>query len=48
MLVAAGVAFWQGWRFHRVHSPLMAFGAGGLALGLAVWHMTRKPDRPRA
>ncbi len=47
MLLAAGVAFWQGWRIHRVHSPWAACGLGMLALALAAWHLTRKPPQPR-
>jgi hypothetical protein len=47
MLLAAGVAFWQGWRVHLVHSPWAAYGLGVLALALAVWHLMQKPPQPR-
>lgn len=47
MLLASGVAFLQGWRMHRVHSPWAACGLGALALALAVWHLTRKPRQSR-
>jgi hypothetical protein len=47
MLLAAGVAFWRGWKIHTGHTALLAYGLGALALGLALWHLTRKPDRPR-
>jgi len=47
MLIAAGVAFWRGWKIHTGHTALLGYGLGVLALGLALWHMTRKPDRPR-
>ena len=45
MLLAAGFAAWKGWRIHAgPHAPLQvwtAFGLAALALGLAVWHLTR-------
>jgi hypothetical protein len=47
MLLAAGVAFWRGWKIHTGHTALLAYGLGALAVGLAIWHITRKPDRPR-
>jgi uncharacterized membrane protein len=47
MLLAAGVAFWRGWKIHTGNTALLAYGLGTLALGLAVWHLTRKPDKPR-
>jgi len=40
--VAACVAFWQGWRMHRLHFPWLAYGLGALALALAAWHLRRK------
>jgi hypothetical protein len=45
MLLAAGIAFYRGWKIHTGQYALMAYGLGALALGLAVWHLTRKPDR---
>ncbi|HEX4757056.1 MAG TPA: hypothetical protein VH308_03705 [Terracidiphilus sp.] len=47
MLVAAGIAFWRGWKIHTGHVALLAYGLGALAVGLAIWHLTRKPDLPR-
>jgi hypothetical protein len=47
MLLAAGFAIWKGWRIHSGTHAWMAYGLGTLALGLAVWHLTRKPDARR-
>jgi hypothetical protein len=47
MLVAASVAFWRGWKLHTGQEALLAYGLGALAVGLAIWHLTRKPDLPR-
>jgi hypothetical protein len=47
MLVAAGIAFYRGWKIHTGREALVAFGLGVLALGLALWHLTRAPLRPR-
>lgn len=47
MLLAAGVAFWRGWKIHTGNIALLAYGLGVLAIGLALWHLTRKPDKPR-
>ena len=47
MLLAASVASWRGWKIHTGHIALLAYGLGVLALGLAIWHLTRKPDQPR-
>jgi len=44
MLVAAGIAFWRGWKIHTGSHAWMGYGLGALALGLAVWHLTRKAD----
>jgi len=44
MLLAAGVAFWKGWQIHHGSHAWMAYGLGAAALGLAVWHLTRKTD----
>ena len=41
MLVAAGIAFYRGWKIHTGNYALMAYVLGVLALGLAVWHLTR-------
>jgi hypothetical protein len=45
MLIAAGIALWRGWKIHTGEYAMMAYGLGALALGLAIWHLTRKPDR---
>jgi hypothetical protein len=45
MLIAAGIALWRGWKIHYGHYAWWAYGLGALALGLATWHLTRKPDR---
>jgi hypothetical protein len=47
MLLAAGVAIWRGWKIHTGTHAWMAYGLGALALGLAVWHLTRKADSRR-
>jgi hypothetical protein len=47
MLLAAGVAFYRGWKIHTGREALLAFGLGVLALGLAVWHLTRATKRAR-
>jgi hypothetical protein len=44
MLVASVVAFYKGWRIHHGPSALLGYGLGVLALGLAVWHLTRRSD----
>jgi hypothetical protein len=46
MLVAAGFAFYKGWRIHAGPYALLGYALGAAALGLAIWHLTRKPDRP--
>ncbi len=47
MLVAAGIAFWRGWKIHTGHVALLGYALGVVALGLAIWHLTRKADKPR-
>ena len=47
MLVLACVAFWRGYKIHTGGMVFTAYGLGVLALGLAVWHLTRKPALPR-
>jgi uncharacterized membrane protein len=47
MLVAAAVAFWQGWRLRSTHFAVSAVGLGVLALALGLWHLLRKPAKPR-
>lgn len=41
MLVAAGVAFYRGWKIWPGHNAWLAFGLGVLAIAMAVWHLTR-------
>jgi hypothetical protein len=48
MLLAAGFAFWKGWQIHNGAHAWMAYALGGAALGLAVWHLTRKADARRS
>jgi hypothetical protein len=45
MLLAAGVAVWQGWKIHYGQHAWMAYGLGAAAFGLAAWHLTRKEPR---
>ena len=47
MLLAAALAIWKGWQMHRGETALLAYGLGALALALAIWHLTRKPAKPR-
>jgi hypothetical protein len=47
MMIAAGVAFWQSWRLRATHFAVSAVGLGVLALALGLWHLMRKPARPR-
>jgi len=42
MLVASTVAFYRGWKIHTGPHVWLAYGLGLVALGLAVWHLTRK------
>lgn len=47
MLVAAAIAFWRGWKIHVGSPAYIGYGLGMVALGMAIWHFTRKPDTPR-
>ena len=47
MLVAAGIAFWRGWKIHTGHVAVLGYALGVVALGLAMWHLTRKADKQR-
>ena len=47
MLMAAGVAFWRGWKIHTGHTALLGYGLGVVAVTMAVWHLTRRADPPR-
>jgi hypothetical protein len=44
MLVAASIAFYRGWKMMPSPHAWIAFGLGVLAIGLALWHLTR-PSR---
>lgn len=47
MLLAAAVAIWKGLHIHHGHGALLAFTLAALALGMAIWHLTRRaPQRP--
>ena len=48
MLVAAAIAFYKGWMIHTGQRALLAYGLGVLAVGLAIWHLTRKAPLLRA
>ena len=47
MLVAAGLAFWRGWKVHTGETAILAYGLGLMALLLAAWYLTRKDAPPR-
>ncbi len=47
MAVVACVAFWRGFQLHTGRMAFAAYSLGGLALALAIYHLVRKPDRPR-
>ena len=47
MLLAGCFAFWRGWKMHTGQMAMLAYSLGGLALALGMWHLMRKPDRPR-
>ncbi len=47
MVMAAGVAFWEGWRLRSTRFALSAVGLGVLALALGLWHLLHKPAKPR-
>jgi hypothetical protein len=47
MLVAAAIAVWKGWKIHTGSHAWLAYGLAVLALGMAAWHLTRKPDAGR-
>jgi hypothetical protein len=48
MVMAACLAFGEGWRLRATHYALSAVGLGVLAMALGVWHLTRKAPQPRA
>jgi len=41
MLLAAAFAAWKGWKIHTGMHAWEAYGLAVLALGMAVWHLTR-------
>jgi uncharacterized membrane protein len=41
MLVASIFAFYKGWKIHTGQYALLGYGLGVVALGLAIWHLTR-------
>jgi len=45
MLVAAGMAFYSGWKSHTGPHAFLAYALGVLALGLGLWHLSRKTAR---
>jgi|GEM_PF-1123368 len=42
MLIAAGIAFYRGWKIHSGPHAMLGYALGALALSMAAWHMTRK------
>ena len=48
MLIAAGLAFWRGWKIHTGETATLAYGLGLMALLLAAWYLTRKDAPPRS
>jgi uncharacterized membrane protein len=44
MLVAAAVAVWKGWKIHAGSHAWLAYGLAAVALGMAIWHLTRPAD----
>jgi hypothetical protein len=47
MLAVAGTAFYRGWKIHTGNHAVMAYVLGVLAIGLAVWHLTRPAPQRR-
>jgi uncharacterized membrane protein len=47
MLLAAGVAVWKGWKIHSGGHAWLAYGLAVLAVGMAVWHLTRPAELRR-
>jgi hypothetical protein len=47
MLVAAGIAFYRGWKIHTGDYAIMAYMLGVAALGLAIWHLTHSAPQRR-
>jgi hypothetical protein len=45
MLIAAGVALWKGLHIHQGHKAALAFVLAAMALGMAIWHLTRRPRK---
>ena len=43
MLAAAAVAFYRGFALRTGRTALEALGLGVLALGIAAWHLLRRP-----
>ena len=47
MLVASATAFYRGWKIHTGPHALLGYALGVVALGLAIWHLTRKAPQRR-
>jgi hypothetical protein len=47
MLIASVIAFYKGWKIHTGSTALLGYALGVLALGLAVWHLTRPAPQMR-
>jgi hypothetical protein len=48
LLVAGGIAFYEGWRVLTGQRAVLAFVLGATAIGLGVWRLLAKPPLPRA
>ena len=47
MLIASVFAFYKGWKIHTGSTALLGYGLGVMALGLAIWHLTRPAAQRR-
>lgn len=47
MLIAAAVALWKGVQIHHGNRAILAYLLAAVALGMAIWHLTRKPPHLR-
>jgi len=46
MLALGAFALYRGWTIHTGQNAWLAYGLGVLALGLGIWRLTRRPDKP--
>ena len=45
MLIAAAIALWKGFQNHHGNRAIMAFLLAAFAIGMGIWHFTRKPPQ---